>query len=276
MAKKKTGPKKKKKQGDKPTFTKTYVPVAQFDGEHGLAGGGKSAPGKSEEKTQKPERKNSSEITQEEVLRRFATGEIGSELITSSLYGAQRRLKISVNGAKLREGSDIVKPITKATVYRTPQNINHLANPGILKAAPKMEKKTYQWEKPSWAQGPKLKSTSVGAAVKAGADLQAPITARVIADAQAATAANQKLRFGGTARTQSSNSIGSRGSDGGDAPPSWAQGGNGLRKASGHSQSSSDGEDKAAPQRPQLRSNDPEAERRRRQEMLARVAKSWQ
>lgn len=269
-----------KRNGAKPTVTKTYVRAEQFDGEHRVYSWQKPSWAQGDEplastpqgemvrqggnlagpithiraKDDDPSCHDSpvsptkgGEVTKEEVLRRFVSGEIGNGLITSSLYGKHRRLKLSVNGAKLREGADIVKPITKATVYRTPQNINHVANPGILKSTPKQQKKKYEWEKPEWAR-PKLKSTKQGEAVKQGADLQMPITQRVIDDAKAATAANRKLRHGQeippSKLDNSSHSGGGNGPTDSEAPK--------LRKA-----------------------NDPDREKRQRQQMLERVAKSW-
>mmetsp|Transcript_5975 Transcript_5975/g.11991 ORF Transcript_5975/g.11991 Transcript_5975/m.11991 type:complete len:782 (+) Transcript_5975:260-2605(+) len=133
----------------------------------------------------------------------------------TSIFGPKKNLKVSVNGAKLREGKDIVKPITKATVLRQPENINKVANPGVLKPTPTGEevrkgatlaapvtfptlkyddtnqianpkvlrkgvqpapKKQYEWSKPDWTKKAHLRNTPVGEAVKKGADLQGPIT----------------------------------------------------------------------------------------------------
>ena len=49
------------------------------------------------------------------------------------------KLKPSVNGAKLRGGVDIQKPITKATVIRKPNDVNHLTKDVSLKPAPQIE-----------------------------------------------------------------------------------------------------------------------------------------
>ena len=133
-----------------------------------------------------------------------------------SFFGHKKNLKVSLNGSKLREGQDISKPITKATVRVESAHINKVANPGVLKptatgdqvrkgatlAAPvtfpkiKLDhtnrvankavlknkgiapapKKQYEWSKPDWTTKPKLRNTAIGEAVKKGADLQGPIT----------------------------------------------------------------------------------------------------
>lgn len=285
------------------SFTKTYVRAEQFDGEHRVyswqkpawAQGHELAPTEKGQKVRQgadlagpithvgkntrpedpssPSNSKGIEVDKEEILRRFVSGEIGNGLISNSA-GRQRKLKLSVNGAKLREGGDIVKPITKATVIRTPNDINHLANPGVLRPTPQIEKQTPTWQKPGWALGAKkLKPTSKGLAIKGGADLQTPITQRVIADAEAATAANRLLQ---KTRPESHNVMDS------STNQSWKQtkpmkgseGGNGLKKFSNHSSEHSK-DSSSENNGPGSDCNDPEAEKRRRQQLLARVAKSW-
>lgn len=99
------------------------------------------------------------QVDKEELIRRLKGGS----------HGRHRKLKFSINGAKIRDGGDIVQPITKATVFRKPENINKIANQDVLKKsaigdAVKEGKdlaqpvtfatvnKTYQWEKPEWAK----------------------------------------------------------------------------------------------------------------------------
>ena len=286
----------------KPGITKTYVRAEQFDGEHRVyswqkpawtqgdqlapteqgekvrQGGNLAGPithvGKeaNEDGSSSPNASGKGvEVDKEEILRRFVSGEIGGGLMSNT---RQRKLKLSVNGAKLREGGDIVKPITKATVFRTPNDINHVANPGVLRPTPKTNKtKEYTWAKPDWTQGRKLKSTNKGAAIKEGADLQTPITQRVIADAEAATAANRRL--------QQKTQLDSHKVMDSSSHHLWKQpqlsksteGVNGLKKISNHSSEHS--KEGPGPAEAKDCSDDPDAQRRRRQELLARVAKSW-
>jgi hypothetical protein len=99
------------------------------------------------------------QVDKEELIRRLKGGS----------HGRHRKLKFSINGAKIRDGGDIVQPITKATVFRKPENINKIANQDVLKktaigdavkegmnlAQPvtlATVNKTYQWEKPEWAK----------------------------------------------------------------------------------------------------------------------------
>ena len=281
---KKACSKKEVSKKKKHAFTKTYVRAEQFDGEHRVYSWQKPAWTQGDQLAQTPKGEEvrqggdlagvgraseetpgspvspgkGIEVDKEEILRRFVSGEIGSGLI-SNAHGRQRKLKLSVNGAKLREGGDIVKPITKATVFRTPNDINHLANPGVLRPTPQVSKKPIRWEKPDWTL-PKLKSTSAGAAIKEGADLQTPITQRLIADAQAATEENRKLR-----QPEALNS----------SSHSKKVQGNGLRKFSNHSSEHSKESSGNLNNGTVKDCNGPDAERRRRQELLARVAKSW-
>jgi hypothetical protein len=99
------------------------------------------------------------QVDKEELIRRLKGGS----------HGRHRKLKFSINGAKIRDGGDIVQPITQATVFRKPENINRIANQDVLKKsaigdAVKEGKnlaqpvtfatvnKTFQWEKPEWAK----------------------------------------------------------------------------------------------------------------------------
>ncbi|KAL7578786.1 hypothetical protein ACA910_016011 [Epithemia clementina (nom. ined.)] len=135
-----------------------------------------------------------------------------------------------------------------------------------------MEKTTYQWKKPDWAQIRKLKPTTKGAAIKGGADLQTPITQRVIADAEAATAANRILQksLPDSHKVMDSSSHSWKQTQ----PVKPSEGGNGLKKISNHSSDHSK-DSSSENNGPARECNDPDAERRRRQELLARVAKSW-
>lgn len=193
----KTKPKEKKEK----TFTKTYVRAEQYDGEHVAYSWEKPSWTRQQlrstdkgEEVRKggnlanpitfPKKKPANadllqdeedeleegeggvqyeQVNKEELIRRLKGGD-------KSLHrGKHRKLKFSINGAKIRDGGDIVQPITKATVFRKPENINKLANPEILKStalgsAVKEGKdlqqpvtfatvnKAYQWEKPDWAK----------------------------------------------------------------------------------------------------------------------------
>lgn len=274
------------KKTRKPSYTKTYVRAEQFDGEHRVYSAQKPewaqerlAPTPAGETVRQggnlanpithiprpsDEDQSSSvkggEVDKEEILRRFVAGEIGSGF----MYGkTHKKLKLSVNGAKLREGGDIVKPITKATVIRTPNDINHLANPGVLRSTPKTDKKPIKWEKPEWTQTRLLKPTSQGAAIKGGADLETKITPRVIADAEITTAPTRRLRHAYSA----DNDLEVMAQRSGQ--PSWATRDNGRRRVSDDSTDRlNNGSGRPEVDRAEL-------ERRQRQERLARVAKDW-
>lgn len=213
----------------KKTFTKTYVRAGDFDGEHRvyawekpawaanntlrksglgdaiLKGENLAQPITDKEKIlksgkvkwEKPEwAKNEEEgsggtedgAAKEELIRKIQEG--GLNLPSKRKGGS--RLKITLNGSTLRDGSDIVKPITKATVIKKPSNINTIANPKILRATPigarikegvaleapttaATQLKKDLWEKPSWTQV-KLQSTQGGDIIKKGGQLALPIT----------------------------------------------------------------------------------------------------
>ncbi len=121
----------------------------------------------------------------EELIRKIQNGSINLR----GMRNSRRRLKLSINGDLLAAGSDIVKPITKATIIKKPANINYVANAKILRATPGGSKvwngeslaapvtqatslKRYNWEKPSWVR-PQLHST--GEKLKTGADVTKPI-----------------------------------------------------------------------------------------------------
>jgi hypothetical protein len=217
------------------TFSKTYVRADQLDGEHRVYSWAKPdwtkanqlrTTGKGDEIRQgknlaapitffpkKPVNQGveTDDVVMEELVKNaMKTGS------ANSIFGHHKKLKFSVNGSKLREGQDIVKPITQATVLRSPKNINHLANPGVLKptltgkelrdghnlAAPVTfptvkydntnrvanrdvlknqgrapgPKKQYEWSKPDWMEKTPLRNTEKGSMVKQGVDLQGPIT----------------------------------------------------------------------------------------------------
>lgn len=241
---------KKSKGGKKEkTFTKTYVRADHYDGEHrvytwekpdwtkkqlrstGLGEAvrkGKNLANPITFPVKKPanadlieeeEKEDEMEkVDKEELIRRIKAGTMAIPLAPVPGYrNKQRQLKFSIKGATIRDGGDIVKPITKATVIRKAENINKVANPTVLKATPigeqvrkgdtlaapitkatvirkrddvnevanpnvlkkkgvqPVEKKKYEWEKPSWVK-PKLQSTDKGKVVKAGEKVEAPIT----------------------------------------------------------------------------------------------------
>ena len=109
-------------------------------------------------------------MDKEELIRRIKGGDSAVPIIPLPGYrGRQRKLKFSLGGAKIRDGGDIVKPITKATVNRQREDVNTVAKPENLRstavgskvregkslAAPVTKAtviKKYEWEKPSWAK----------------------------------------------------------------------------------------------------------------------------
>jgi len=162
-------PKKPKKPKGEKTFTKTYVRADNFDGEHRVytwekpqwttkqlkstgkgdairQGGNLANPitfpkeyswkhnvlgtDDQEEETTENETMDKAEL----IAKLLQNGTNKAQL---PRYGKnQSKLRVSVHGAKIRDGSDIVKPITKATVLRKPEDVNHIANPEILKSTP--------------------------------------------------------------------------------------------------------------------------------------------
>jgi hypothetical protein len=224
---KKKRDKKVKKEKKEKTFTKTFVRVADFDGEHRVynwekptwtnqklkstgkgddirKGANLANPitdaavliQKGEVKWEKPEwalQNSDSNFSvedvnaKEELIRKIQDGSMNLR----GMRNSRRRLKLSINGDLLAAGSDIVKPITKATIIKKPANINYVANPKILRATPGGSKvwsgeslaapvtqatslKKYDWEKPSWVS-PQLHSTGAGEMLKTGADVTKPI-----------------------------------------------------------------------------------------------------
>jgi hypothetical protein len=203
-------PKRKKKEKgvkEKKTFTKTYVRAEDFDGESRVytwekptwtdsklkstgkgdmirEGGNLASPITNIEKNinagVEDEDAGMEKVNKEELIRRIKG---------ASAMRGHRKLKFSIHGAKIREGGDIVQPITKATVFGKRDDVNLEANPAMLKAtdvgqkarkggnlagpitqAPHLRKpeevnreelkrvaparsKSYEWEKPEWSSG---------------------------------------------------------------------------------------------------------------------------
>jgi hypothetical protein len=204
-------PKRKKKEKgvkEKKTFTKTYVRAENFDGESRIytwekptwtnsklkstgkgdmirEGGNLASPITNIEKNinagVEDDDAGMEKVNKEELIRRIKGA--------SAMRGS-RKLKFSIHGAKIREGGDIVQPITKATVFGKRDDVNLEANPAMLKAtdvgqkarkgddlagpitqAPHLRKlgevnnreelkrvaparsKSYEWEKPEWSSG---------------------------------------------------------------------------------------------------------------------------
>jgi hypothetical protein len=179
--------KSKGKKGDKKekTFTKTYVRAEHYDGEHVAYNWEKPdwaqninlrSTGKGEEVRnggnlanpitfpnkkpvnadieQEEQEEEFEKINTEEVIRRLKGGDKATRgLIPLPSYrGRQRNLRFSILGAKIRDGGDLVKPITKATVYRKPEDVNRLARPENLRL------------------------TSIGSKVRQGENIAAPVT----------------------------------------------------------------------------------------------------
>lgn len=200
---------KKKEKGvkEKKTFTKTYVRAEDFDGESRVytwerptwtnsklkstgkgdmirEGGNLASPITNIEKNinagVEDDDAGMEKVNKEELIRR---------LKGASAMRGHRKLKFSIHGAKIREGGDIVQPITKATVFGKRDDVNLEANPAMLKPtdvgqkarkggnlagpitnAPSLRKpgelnrdvlkrvaparsKSYEWEKPEWSTG---------------------------------------------------------------------------------------------------------------------------
>lgn len=216
------------------TFSKTYVRADQLDGEHRVYAWAKPdwtnkkqelrptgradalREGKLEAPiTFFPKKPVNDGVDSEADMEELVKKAMKAGTQATSIFGFKKNLKVSVNGAKLRDGQDIVKPITQATILRQPENINKVANPGRLKPTAAGEgvrkgaslsapvtfpalkyddtnqvanpnvlrrgaapgpKKQYEWSKPDWIRKAHLRNTPVGEAVKKGADLQGPIT----------------------------------------------------------------------------------------------------
>lgn len=213
---------KDKKKKEK-TFTKTYVRADTFDGEHSVirwekpswtetklksTGNGESVksganlanpitfPKKYEWNHKVVEDEDGEQVEHtgmnaEDLTKKLKElsakqKEKGMVKLPNLKSKFQKHLKVTIQGAKIREGGDIVKPITKATVDKDPEHhLNKVAKPELLKRTdlgekvkqgisprtmkakigwerPKWvqaklqhaesEKKTYEWEKPEWAK----------------------------------------------------------------------------------------------------------------------------
>ena len=172
-------PKAKKVKGKKgeKSYTKTYVRVDTFDGEHRVyawqkpdwADQGQAPKLKETDKgSALREGQNlASPITNLPALKGVgknqshlinADGSIDQEAVLAKLkkgnpFLKMRNLKMSTKGSMIRSGGDIVKPITMATQNREEDQINKVADPS------------------------KLRSTETGKAVKEGKTLALPTTA---------------------------------------------------------------------------------------------------
>ncbi|GKY90310.1 hypothetical protein MPSEU_000005000 [Mayamaea pseudoterrestris] len=169
----------KAKKGEK-SYTKTYVRVDTFDGEHRVYAWKKPEWAADQESGGAPKLKETdkgsalrqgqnlaSPITNLPALKGVgknqshlinADGSIDQEAVLAKLkkgnpFLTTRNLKISTKGSMIRSGKDIVKPITMATQNREEEQINKVADPT------------------------KLRSTETGKAVKQGATLALPTTA---------------------------------------------------------------------------------------------------
>lgn len=201
---------KKTKTSEKvKTVTKRYVRADTFDGEHQVftwekpkwtdaklkeTGKGQDVrkganladpitfPKKKQQSNQEPEMYEDDQgnfINKEELVRRIQEGDDAAvAFVPRPTYGGryQRKLRCSALGAQMRNGQDLAKPITRATVDRERDDINHLANKDVLKNRVKTVRRTYSWDKPDWALKANLKHTDKGSAVKKGESVSAPIT----------------------------------------------------------------------------------------------------
>jgi hypothetical protein len=174
---KKTKPKKSNGQKTEKSYTKTYVRVETFDGEHQVYGWQKPdwADSKKAPKLKETGKGNAlrqgqnlaSPITNLPALKGVgknqsmlinADGTIDQEAVLAKLKSGNpflpvKNLKMSSKGSMIRSGKDIVKPITMATQNREHEQINKVADPK------------------------KLRSSEVGKAVKEGKTLALPTTA---------------------------------------------------------------------------------------------------
>ena len=117
-------------------------------------------------------------IDKDELISRIQAGDSGAlAFVPAPTYEGkhQRKLKCSLNGQKLRQGQDLAKPVTMATVNRKRDDVNHLANKTVLRNKVQTVRRQYSWEQPEWAIA-KLRSSEKGAAVKKGESVAAPIT----------------------------------------------------------------------------------------------------
>ena len=312
------------------TFSKTYVRADQLDGEHRVYTWAKPdwtnkkqelrptgraealRKGKLEAPItffpKKPVNEGADSDMEELVKKAMKAGNQAS-----SIFGPKKNLKVSVNGAKLREGKDIVKPITKATILRDPENINKVANPGVLKATPTGEevrkgatlaapvtfptlkyddtnqvanrnvlrkgvtpapKKQYEWSKPDWTKKGHLRNTPVGEAVKQGADLQGPITHAP--HRRRKSFDNSSVASSDSGRSDEAIAPPRRGRR--VVPPRTASmpTSNRLEEISGLSQRSSDSKEDPGISSYEREKLHKEKEQKERQERLARMARSWE
>lgn len=236
-------PRKKKKKGAPKTFTKTYVKAEQYEvdrvygwekpqwtdkklkstdhGEKLRKSGNLANPITFPKKSTWNDNPNGDEepgpeceqVDMDELIRRLKGGDSAGPMNRRG----QRKLKFSIHGTKIREGGDIVQPITKATVFRKRDDVNLVARPTLLRSTVGGEKvrtggdivqpitqatvrrkpdadvnhvanknvlknkvaptrsKSYEWEKPEWTSNG-LRSTKRGQLVKEGVDVAAPIT----------------------------------------------------------------------------------------------------
>jgi hypothetical protein len=225
-------PKRRKKE--KKTFTKTYVRAEDFDGESRVytwekptwtnsklkstgkgdmirEGGNLASPITNIEKNI-----NANADDDDAGMEKVDTEELIRRMKSASGMRGHRKLKFSIHGAKIREGGDIVQPITKATVFGKRDDVNLEANPAMLKPTDVGQKarkgenlagpitqaptlrtpgevnrevlkrvaparsKSYEWEKPEWSSGrTSLRSTRRSDAVeevKEGRDAAQPTT----------------------------------------------------------------------------------------------------
>jgi hypothetical protein len=265
---------KASKDGKKKTFSKTYVRADDFDGEHQVYSWEKPSWASSNKlrstdkgdailkganlaqpitdtkellkngkfKWTKPDWANEDEEgtnsnddvnAKEELIRKIQQGELN----LPSKHKNGNRLKITLNGSTLREGSDIVKPITKATVIKKPSNVNTEANPKILRATPIGNRlkegqsieapttqattlKKYKFEQPSWTQV-KLHSTQAGDILKKGGDVALAITPGTATQNKYSTNPDWKSKRG-LGRQASASVVDDRRKEFTWAKPTWA------------------------------------------------------
>eukprot|EP00977_Amphora_coffeiformis_P012150 scaffold2992_cov214-Amphora_coffeaeformis.AAC.32 len=92
-------------------------------------------------------------------------------------WAKKTKLKSSSTGEAIKKGADLQAPITQAPQLKKRAETVEEPKPKLRhKEVPVGQKKEIGWEKPEWAQKPKLRSTAAGEKVKKGGDLQGPIT----------------------------------------------------------------------------------------------------
>jgi hypothetical protein len=311
------------------TFSKTYVRADELDGEHRVYSWAKPdwtkerklretgradalRKGKLEAPiTFFPKKPVNEGLENDDEVEEMVKKAMSNAPKSVSIFGTRKNLRVSVNGSRLREGADIVKPITQATVRQKPE-INKVANPGVLKptqtgelvrkggtlAAPvtfpkkKMDgtnrvankeilrrkviapqpKKQYEWSKPDWTKEPKLRHTAVGDAVKQGADLQGPIT----------QAPHVRRKSSDTLSNMSFSSSGSSEDARSDEAVVWPR--RGGRRVPPRAASMPSSSNHSKDRNPYLAAREVESirgdktkqeEEKKRQEQLARLAQQW-